>query len=451
MPAPPESPAQAWQPPATTVDIPEPQSPPAELPVIPAEAQALTLDQVLDVALRNNPRTRVAWASARAAWAELGIMKSAYYPALDLSGNLARTKQTVGGQLSFLQTTYGPAVALTGLLYDFGRREAEVGAARAAFMASGFTLNAVLAGTVLEVEEAYYGYLNASALLAAARSGLADAEESLKAAEDRRGAGVATIAEVLQARTERSRALLAVQETDGQVQALKGALATVMGLPATTPFDAEPLPEILAPPDALDEAIEALVEAALTGRPDLEAARARALEASLEAKKIRAEAWPSLTAGATFGRNYYFHSDRVTNDYYSGTIGLKVPLFTGFEHSYDLRKAEAEAEAAQAESRDLANQVVLQVWNSYYAVRTALKRLATSADLLASADESAAVALERYKSGVGTILDLLSAQSSLMDARAQSVLARSDWLVSVARLAHDTGRLRIPENDPKEK
>ena len=79
------------------------------------------------------------------------------------------------------------------------------------------------------------------------------------------------------------------------------------------------------------------------------------------------------------------------------------------------------------------------------ATETALKQVATSADLLASAGESAAVALDRYQAGVGTILDLLSAQRALAEARAQAVLARSDWLISVARLAHDTGRLHGPE------
>ncbi len=446
MPPPPETSTRAWQAPAP-VQGPAPET---EKPVLPDPDRALTLERVLDIALQNNPRTQAAWASARAAWAEMGARKAAYYPSLDLGGNFTRTKQTVGGQLSFLQTTYGPSVALSALLYDFGRREADVDAAEAAALASGFAFNAVLADTVLLVQESFYRYVNAQALLEAARAGLEDAEVSLKAADERRGAGVATIAEVLQARTVRSRALLIQQETEGAVQALRGAMATVMGLPVTTPFEAQPLPDAIAPPAGLDGTIEELVEAALSGRPDLEASRARALEAALEAKRVRAEAWPSLTAGGAFGRYYYYHSDRDANDTYSGTIGLRFPLFTGFEHSYRLKKAEAEAEANRAETRDLANQVALQVWNSYYAVQTALKQVSTSADLLASADESAAVALERYKAGVGTILDLLSAQRALSEARAQAVLARSDWLISLARLARDTGRLHGPEPAPEE-
>ena len=86
-------------------------------------------------------------------------------------------------------------------------------------------------------------------------------------------------------------------------------------------------------------------------------------------------------------------------------------------------------------------QVGLQVWTSYFALQTATRRLATSRDLLASAQESANVAAERYRAGVGNIIDLLTAEAALEVARAQEVQARADWFVSIAQLAHDTGTL----------
>jgi outer membrane protein len=51
------------------------------------------------------------------------------------------------------------------------------------------------------------------------------------------------------------------------------------------------------------------------------------------------------------------------------------------------------------------------------------------------------VALGRYKAGVGSVLDLLTAQAALADARAQQVLARLEWNTSLAQLAHDAGVL----------
>jgi outer membrane protein TolC len=65
----------------------------------------------------------------------------------------------------------------------------------------------------------------------------------------------------------------------------------------------------------------------------------------------------------------------------------------------------------------------------------------TSEDLIASAQQSSEVARARYKEGVGTVLDLLAAQSALASARAQQVDARLAWSVSLAQLAHDAGVL----------
>ena len=93
--------------------------------------------------------------------------------------------------------------------------------------------------------------------------------------------------------------------------------------------------------------------------------------------------------------------------------------------------------------------MILQVWQSYQAVKTAEKRVGSAQDLLTSARQSADVAEGRYKAGVGSILDLLTAQTALANARAQDVQARADWLLSIASLAHDTGTLGAPTTEAK--
>ena len=120
---------------------------------------------------------------------------------------------------------------------------------------------------------------------------------------------------------------------------------------------------------------------------------------------------------------------------------MRVPLFTGFRTQYDLREARIDADIAREGARDFRQQVDLQVWSSYYALATATQRVRTSRDLLTSAQQSAEVAAGRYRSGVGSILDVLTAESALESARAQEVQSRADWFVAVAQLAHDTGTL----------
>jgi outer membrane protein TolC len=126
---------------------------------------------------------------------------------------------------------------------------------------------------------------------------------------------------------------------------------------------------------------------------------------------------------------------------YSAGLAVRWPVFTGFRNTYDVRQAQAQAGVARESVRNTEQQVMLQVWTSYYALQTATQRLTTSRDLLTSAQQSADVAQNRYRAGVGSILDVLTAEAALENARAQEVQARADWFLSVAQLAHDSGTL----------
>jgi outer membrane protein TolC len=142
----------------------------------------------------------------------------------------------------------------------------------------------------------------------------------------------------------------------------------------------------------------------------------------------------------TGGRTYTSSLPQGGNNY-SVSLGLRIPLFAGFSRIYAQRQAVALADAAAARADALGQRVVFEVFSSYHALQTAARLVRTSNDLIASAEQSSEVALGRYRAGVGSVLDLLSAQTALADARAQQVLARLDWNTSLAQLAHDTGVL----------
>jgi outer membrane protein TolC len=80
-----------------------------------------------------------------------------------------------------------------------------------------------------------------------------------------------------------------------------------------------------------------------------------------------------------------------------------------------------------------------QVFAAYSALTTANDRVRAARDLLVAAQQSADVALGRYREGVGTIVDLLLARSALATARAEDIQARWEWRTALAQLAHDTG------------
>jgi outer membrane protein TolC len=298
---------------------------------------------------------------------------------------------------------------------------------------------------VLSAARAYYRHLATKAILAAQKVDLRDAELNLEAAEARHKAGVATIADVLQAKTAAARARLVVHATEGEILATRGILATAMGLPANFAYEVEELPDDYPVEEVQREADE-LIREALARRPDLAAARARALADEAQIRRVESEGLPALnlSAGAsgTWFEVRHGGVDRREDAYTAGLL-LRWPLFTGFSQSYNERRARAEAEASRERSRSTEQDVVLQVFNSYYVLRTAGQRIRTAEELVASAEQSEKVAEGRYREGVGTILDLVSAQTALADARSQRVQARWDWRLGLAQLAHDTGLLGL--------
>lgn len=435
------SPGAPWTAPARVTGRAVPTPP---TPAIPAELEASrgawSLAQTVNIALRCSPETRATWASARAAAAAYGSRRGDWLPGVDLNAYLNRYRgASTGGGEGGDQRTYGGSADLTWLLFNFGGRRAGVDEMRQALVAANWTHNAVIQSVLLRVEQAYYEHVTARALLAAEEATLKEAQTNLNSAEERRKAGLATIADVLQARTALSQVQLAVESLRGQVATTRGALATAMGLPVNTPFEVEMLPEEV-PAQQTSESVERYLEQARANRPDLAAARALALKADATVRRVRAEGYPSLWAVGSVGRVYWDNPDDLSRTF-SAALQLRLPLFTGFSHQYDVLESRADAERARAELQSLEQAVMLQVWTSYYDFKTAEQRLKTTDDLMRSASESHDVALGRYQAGVGTILDLMATQAALEGARAQQVQARADWYISLAQLAHDTGTL----------
>ena len=409
-------------------------------PELAERIRRLTLAEIVDLGLRGNPTTRLAWANAQTAASVYGAERGAWLPTVDAEVNAARLKTAASqGRTAVEQSVITPAVTLNYLLLDFGGRSGRVAGARQRLLSAGFLHNAAIQDVVLQIQVAYFQYLANRALLQAQRTTVEEARTNLTAAEERRRVGLATVADVLQARTAASQAQLDLQTIEGNVQTTRGALALSLGLPATLPFDVDSSAAIaqVAP---LADSVDAIIATALRGRPDLAASRAEVEAALAGVTEARGGLLPSLGFSATGGRTYATTIPDGANSY-TLSLGLSIPLFNGFARQHDLRAAEYAAEAARARTESLRQDVVFQVFRAYYSLQTATRRVRTAEDLLASATQSNEVALGRYKAGVGTVLDLLAAQSALASARAQQVDARLAWSVSLAQLAHDAGVL----------
>jgi TolC family type I secretion outer membrane protein len=435
-------PAEEWKGPLPAAPPPAPPDS-SLLAQLPPPGSPLPLRKLIAFALQNSPQTRSSWLNARAAAAGVVSRRAAYYPTIDAQVQVGYQHTAIGGTTVFDGFTLTPGATLSYLLLDLGGRSADIEEAEALREVANLSHNRTVQDVILNVEQAYFQYLSAKALVVANEDTLRETQTAFQAAQERRSAGVATIADVLQAKTLVSQAKLALQQNQGQVIALRGALATSLGIPANLPVDVGDLPVEL-PLKPLGDAVEKLITDAQSKRPDLAQARAQAVAAASRENSIQSRGLPSLVLNAGASRAYLLNDCCSHGDNYSAAVALSIPVFNGFRDSADRLQAHEQARAAQADVEALEQQIILQVWSSYQAVKTAELRVVTSRDLLEAAQQSADVAQGRYKAGVGSILDLLTAEVALANARGQEVQARSDWLLSLASLAHDTGVLGLP-------
>jgi len=424
-----------WRSSEPALDVPEPKSP------VPAEISGpLSLAQLTDLALMNNPATHEAWAVARAQAAELGIASSLFWPELNGSVNLTHSKSISSGGVSVpTQTRYGPSVSLAYVLFDFGVRAGELEAARYRLLAANLLQNRVLQDVVLLVEETYYQVLGLERLVSANEENLKSVSVSLKAASVRRRAELATIGDVYRAETAVGQARLTLHRSEGGLSKARGQLAVAVGMPVDTRLQLNPWPSE-APITEVLESLDLILRQAKTMRPDLIAAEAGVRAARAAVQAASAAGRPRLEL-AINGARTLFTDERPDSDSYSVNLNLRIPLFTGFRDTYNVRFAQAQAEQAEAARDRLHRQSGLEVWQAYYDVNTAATGIDASSGVLKSAKQSAEVALARYKSGVGSLLDLLTAQADQAAARVQLIQSQFDWYTSLARLAHARGAL----------
>lgn len=429
------APNEVWQPDAPLPHVPQP-------PHAPAPDAPLTLVELTDLALSNNPATREAWAIARAEAANLGLAHSLYFPQVNALGSISHSKaiSSSGVQVD-PQTRYGPSLSLTYLIYDFGARANEVEAARYRLLAANLLQNRVLQDVVLLVEQTYYQVLGLEQLIAANREALKAAETALAVAKTRRDAGLATVGDVYRAETAAGQARLTLKQNEGELAKARGQLATVAGVPIASSiklasWNASP------PMTEIRDSVESILVSAKETRPDLIAAEAQARAARASVDIARAAGRPTIELAANTGRTL-FTDDRPRSDSYSIGLSLRIPIFTGFNRTYAVRQAEAIADQAEASRDRLFRQTELGVWQAYFDLNTAASTVETSEAVVKSADNSAEVALARYKSGVGTLLDLLTAQSDQATARVQLIQSQLDWYTGLTRLGHARGALPL--------
>ena len=410
-------------------------------------SKTYTLPELIDLAESNNPETHVAWQRARSQAANLGIARSELYPTLAAAALAESVRSEVYLGTRFFRQTVGDfqvGLDLNYTVFDFGARAGRISAAKAQLLAANFAFNDSHRNVIYQVEQAYYQLLNASGQEQAAQASLANAQTVQQAAEARLDHGLATLPDVLEARSATAEAEYNLQAVIGQEQIAQGDLATALGTSATVTVHVQPLDQ-LPIPDSVNDSVEQGIDRALAQRPDLMQQLAELRSANARLKEARSAYYPTLSLNVNpVGQSLYgsqqtlpwSHTADLTG---AASLTLTWDVFDGGARKNRVRQSEAEVHGAESQAQVIRDQISDQVWAAYSNLNTAFRQRASAIALLEAASRSYDAALESYNYGLRNQLDVTAAQQTLAQARSTDVFARTRVLIALADLAFQTG------------
>jgi outer membrane protein TolC len=420
-------------------------------------ARPYDLAQLIDLAERTSPETRAAWEEARAAAAAIGLAEAAYLPQLSFQaiGGFQRTPLPAPKDLVakgyFISDTREvlPSIALKWLLFDFGRRDAALEAAKADSFVANVTFTGAHQSLIFSVSQAYFDLSAARGRLRASRQALAAARTSEDAAIAKRNNGIGTIVSVAQAQRQSAQMRYTVAAAEAAERTARANLIASLGISVDTPLEVTDASE-LPLPKTPGQSVAAAIHQALAQRPDIIAALGKTDAAQANLKGEQRSYYPTFElSGSAFQNFGSVSSDGKpysTIDKPGGSLlfSFSVPIYDGGTRRSRVSVARSKLHAAEeqlAKTQDTASQQVVKAYNALVSYLAEYDAATAYRDAAHTAYDAA---LRSYRQGVGTYTDLTTEENAVVQAETQVEDARAGAHTAAAALVFAMGDTAAP-------
>ena len=417
---------------------------------------ALSLKQAVQIALGENPVLAAAKSQVEIAEQRVIQGRSGFLPRLNVSEGLQRTNNPTQvfsnklNQENFTESDFAInrlnqpnaindfATNFTASwpIYDGGRSWHGWQQAKIGKDASAYALERSRQQVIARTTAAYAGVLLAVENLAVVEAALKTAGANLSIASNRYGSGMAVKSDLLQAQVRQSDLEQQKLMAESQIEVGRSILNAAMGVPDQLRFE---LTDRLETPLSLDGTIESWLSISQDRRLDLKELNAREAMAKEEIEKAKAAYLPSLDLIG----NYQIHTEDFDGsaDNYSVGAVVSLNIFSGLETSAKVSEAQAAFRQVQALRRQMQSQVALEVRQTYVQAASAFQRISVARQMVVQAEESLRIVANRYATGLLTIVDMLTAETTLQQARTTFAQTLHDYSVGKTNLRLAAGVL----------
>jgi NodT family efflux transporter outer membrane factor (OMF) lipoprotein len=399
------------------------------------------LSRLEDQANTANQNIALADANFRAARAIVKESRSEYFPTVTTSPSIIVSRQS--GAATHSNVSPGRQSVNYTLPFDatwepdfWGRIRNTVVASASEAQASAADLQNVRLSVEAELAFDYYQLRSQDAEKALLDSSITAYQQQLELTRVRFQTGIASDEDVAQAETQLE--TTQAQATDlGIARAqLEHAIALLTGQPAST-FS---LPA--APSDSKPPAIPVgLPSQLLERRPDIAAAERRVAEANADIGVTKAAFFPSLVLGATGG----FESTSIASwftwpaRFFSLGPTLSQTLFDKGRRKAATEVSRAQYDATVASYRNTVLTSFQEVEDNLAALRILSHELDQQNEAVASAQRVLTLSNERYKSGIDSYLNVITAQTTLLNNQRTVVNLRTQQMTASVELIKALG------------
>jgi outer membrane protein TolC len=418
----------------------------------------LSLKDSISFAMEKSPAIIAAKENAKAADARVGQAFGAVLPNLSLNGNYgnAASQPTtfvipagafgstessidVGTSETYVQSGYD--LTLSQPLYTGGRLSGALDIAKYYLNISTENLRKAEIDLKYNVINAYYGVLRAKKLHDLAQESLDMANSHRDQVKAMYSAGTATKADILRTEVQVADTELSLKKTANALALAKDAFNNALGWDLEAPVE-------LSVKDFVLESVQptpykACVAIAFDSKPDWNVFQLNKKISDRTVGIMNANYFPSLSLVGTYGNRKTTYAEFPgSTDVNSWTISANGSwtLFDGFSTGAKVKEAESNLNAIKANEESTRNGVILEVKDACLNLGSSLDEISSAKKAVDLADENYKISKEKYRSGIGSNLEMIDAQTALVQARTDLYQAQFDYQINKAKVNQVIGK-----------
>ena len=424
----------------------------------------LTIEDAVQIGLENHPRIKSANERIGSQAAVLGQQMSAYYPTVNFNNRYQASQPNRDDPAA---ESFSSQANLNMILYNFGKREGNVQAARDTLKATKEDYTTTTQDIILSIKQAYYVYLGTQEVVRVRRETVRSRELLVRQARGFYEVGTRARIDVARAEANLYTAQADLIAAENNVKIAWVTLRNAMGSPR--------LPEQPVATDSpeveMSMNLAGARDIAYDSRSELKSFDAQRRAADQLIAVARRQHLPDLIFDASYGRRndsdqsangvclervdlgggsvcVRSSNDRRLNTFplkpaWSIGISLNIPIFDGFRTTNRVEETLHNYYNIKFQEEDRRQQIALDVEQSYLRVVELQERINATDSAAKAAKENLDLAQGRYQVGVGSIIEVTDAETLYTDAQTTYIRTVYDYKIADAQLARSMGDPRV--------